>query len=177
MINQCQVNVNAGEPSRPSALDIVQFNREQQKPYDRRTDDSIEQILLSHKALNRCQIRRTTKRRLSDSDQCVVSELACLAVDSQLRTARNYARLALVSDKNGDTSSAQEYYQRAMNTIPKDTLDWADYAFNVAIIHMTRGENQQALNLLQQALTIRNRFENQADELEKIQRAIDCTLT
>jgi len=60
-----------------------------------------------------------------------------------------------------------------MNSVPKDTLDWTDYAFNIAMIHMTHGENQLALDLLRQALIIRNRFEKDTEEITKIQRAID----
>jgi hypothetical protein len=60
-----------------------------------------------------------------------------------------------------------------MDSIPNDTLDWTDYAFNAAIIHMTRGENQLALELLRQALITRNRFEKETEEITKIQCAID----
>jgi tetratricopeptide (TPR) repeat protein len=174
-VNQCNADVNGGDHTRPSPLDILQFNREQQKPFEKEIDDSIEYILLSHHAINRCQIRRITNKRKesNDNDETVVANLACLTVDSQIRTSRNYARLGLSSEKNGDISHSQEYYQQAINSVPNDTLDWADYALKIAIIHMTRGENQLALDLLQKALIIRNRFENETDEISQIQRAID----
>jgi pSer/pThr/pTyr-binding forkhead associated (FHA) protein len=60
-----------------------------------------------------------------------------------------------------------------MDCIPNDTLDWATYAFQIAILQMTCGENQSALNLLQQALTIRKRFEKETDQINELQRAID----
>jgi hypothetical protein len=60
-----------------------------------------------------------------------------------------------------------------MNSATNDTLDWTDYAFNAAIIHTIRGENQLALDLLQQALIIRNRFEKETEEINQIQCAIE----
>jgi tetratricopeptide (TPR) repeat protein len=175
LITQCNADVNGGDHIRPSILDIVQFNREQKKPFDRKIDDSIEQTILSHKALNRCQIRRITNKRKdsNDNDESMIANLACISVDPQTEIARNYARLALASENNGDIDTSLENYQRAMNSISNNTLDWTDYALKAAIIHMTRGENQLALDLLEQALSIRNRFEKETDEINQIQRAID----
>jgi tetratricopeptide (TPR) repeat protein len=179
LINQCNANVNSGDITRPSVLDILQFNREQQKSFDKTTDDLIEQMLLSHNALNRCQIQRIVNKRKApdDNDESAIANLACLKVDlsmnSQIRTAKNYARVALSLENRGEVFNAEEYYKRAMNSIPNDTLDWSDYAFNIAIIYMTRGENQLALDLLQQALIIRNRYENETEQINKIQHAID----
>jgi hypothetical protein len=110
-----------------------------------------------------------------DNDETMVSNLACLSVDSlvnsQLETAKNYARLAL-SLENSDINGAQEYYKCAMNCVPNDTLDWATYAFSVALLHIACGENHSALGLLEQALTTRKRFETDSNEITKIQLAI-----
>lgn len=162
LVNQCRADVNGGDLTRPSVLDIVQFNREQQQVFDRNIDDSIEQILLSHYAVNRCQINRTGVQYNRSADD----------LDSQLRTARNYARLAFISQKNGDMTNGKDFYQRAMNIIPHETLDWTDYAFQLAMIHQIRGENHLALDLLQQALTIRKQWANQSEEIDRIECAI-----
>lgn len=147
-------------------MDIVQFNREQQPSFERNLDDSIEQFLLSHHASNRCHINRTSaqhKRSIDDQED---------SIDSRTRTARNYARLAFISQKNGDISTGKDFYQRAINIVPNDTLDWTDYAFQLAMIHHIQGENQIALDLLQQALTRRKQWENQTEEIDRIESAI-----
>ena len=112
-----------------------------------------------------------------DNEETALSNLACLSddtlVNSQIETAKNHARLALSLEINGDINGAQEYYTAAMNSVSNDTLDWANYAFSIALIHIAREENQLALSLLKQALAIRKRFENDSDEIGKIQRAID----
>jgi hypothetical protein len=59
-----------------------------------------------------------------------------------------------------------------MNSVPNDTLDWTDYAFKVAMINRTHGENQLALDLLEKALTIRKQFENDTDDISQIERVI-----
>ena len=132
-------------------------------------------ILLEHHAINRCHIRRSSKKRKlsSDSDQSMVDNLAGLTIDSLIRTARNYARLGLSLERQGDITHSYEYYQQAMNSVPNDTIDWTDYAHKIAMIHMTRGENQLALDLLEKALTIRKRFENDTDDISQIERAIN----
>ena len=172
MLNQCQADVNDGDPSRPSVLDIVRFNREQRSILDRTIDDSIEQILLSNQALSRCQIQRTInqQKRSIDHDESAVADLP--SIDSRIRTARNYARLALVSEKNGDLSMREEFYRRAMNTAPNETLDWTDYAWQMAMIHRIRGEHPFALDLLQRTLTIRKQFETHSNEIDRIENAI-----
>lgn len=179
LINECHADVNSGLITRPSILDVLQFNREQQKIFDRTIDDSIEQILLSHNASNRCQIQRIiNKRKHSDStDEIAIANLACLTVDSltnsQLHTAKNYARTALSAENTGDIAKAQECYQCAMDAIPNDSLDWTEYASCLAIIHMTRGENQLALNLFEQALSIRKELEKESEEINKLQAIIN----
>jgi tetratricopeptide (TPR) repeat protein len=179
LINQCNADVNGGDNKRPSILDMLQFNRERQEPFNRTIDDVIEQILLLNNAVNRCGVRsiiNKRKRTLSDNES-VVSNLGCLTVDSvtntPIETAKNYARIALSFEKNGDINGAHEYYKRAMDSIPNSILDWANYARHVAVMYTIRGENQSALDLLQQALTLRKQFENETEEIHKIQHAID----
>ncbi|CAF2824680.1 unnamed protein product [Rotaria sp. Silwood2] len=179
LLDKCNANINGGDNTRPSVLDVLQYNREQRKPFDRTQDDSIEQILLSHKALIRCQIRRIVQKRKHsiDNDELVKPSLTSRTVDSstnsQIETARNYARIALSLQNQSNLNGAQEYYKHAMNSIPNNILDWADYAFNLAIIHTIHRENQAALDLLEQALTVRKQFENETEDIEKIQRAIN----
>ncbi|CAF3653798.1 unnamed protein product [Rotaria sordida] len=179
LLNQCNANINGGDNTRPSVLDVLQYNREQRKPFDRAQDDSIKQILLSHNALNRCQVRRIVKKRKHscDNDESVKSNLTSRtdneSTNSQIETARNYARTALSLQNQSKFNDAEEYYKRAMNSIPNDILDWTDYAFNLALIHIIHGENQSALDLLQQALKVRQQFENETEDIEKIQRAIN----
>lgn len=171
MLNQYQADVNGGDTCRPSVLDIVQFNREQQRMFDRDIDDSIEQMLLSRQAVNRSQIQRTGQQKRSiDHDEVVVPEHPSL--DSRIRTARNYARLAAVSEKNGDLPTREDFYRRAMNTAPSNTLDWTDYASKIAMIHQIRGENQIALDLFQRVLIVRKQLENQSDEIDRIEHII-----
>ena len=179
LVNQCDADVNGGDNKRPSVLDMLQFNRERQEPFDRTKDDLIEQILLANNAVNRCGVRSfiNKRKRTLDNDESIISDLACLTPDlvanTQIATARNYARIALSFEKNGDINSAQEFYKRAMDTVPNDILDWANYACHVAIMYTIHGENQSALDLLQCALTLRKKFENETEEINKIQRTID----
>ncbi|UJR21427.1 hypothetical protein I4U23_024513 [Adineta vaga] len=179
LVNQCNADVNAGERNRPNALDLVQFNREQQKAFDRLKDDAIEQILLANHAVNHCQIRRTTtkRKRSCDQSESVVANLACLTVNSSIMsridTAKNYARIAFTYETNGDLPNAQHFYERAMNCVPNDILDWADYSYHIAKIHLARGENQLALSLLQQSLILRKRYEEESEEIDNLQHAIN----
>ncbi|CAF0822556.1 unnamed protein product [Rotaria sp. Silwood1] len=179
LINTCQANVNGGNPTRPSILDVLQYNREQRKIDDRIKDDQIEQIILSHDAKNRCTIRRITSKRKGsvDNDEAIIANLACISLDlttnGQIETARSHARMAASLHAKGDFDGAQESYKQAMHYAPDNTIDWATYAFHVAVIHMVHGERQLALELLQKSLRIRKQVENQSQEIDQIQRAID----
>jgi tetratricopeptide (TPR) repeat protein len=179
LINECHANVNGGDRNRPSILDILQYNREQQKPFDRTKDDEIERILLSHNAQNRCSIRQVISKRKGsiDNDQTLVSNLASLSLDlttnGQIETARSHARIAASLQAKGDFDGAQQSYKHAMLYAPDDTLDWATYAFHVAIVHMVHGEQQQALEMLIKALHIRKQIEKHSAEIDQLQRAID----
>ena len=106
-----------------------------------------------------------------------MSDLACLTVDSMtnanIATAKNYARIAQSFENNGDINSAYDYYNRAMNSVPNSILDWTDYAYHVALMHIIHGQNQSALDLLHQALTLRKQLESETAGINKIQHAID----
>jgi tetratricopeptide (TPR) repeat protein len=160
-------------------LDILQYNREQQKPYERVKDDEIEQLLLSHNAKNRCSIRRVVSKRKGtiDNDESVVSNLACLSIDlatnGEIQTARSHARMAASLQGRGDTNGALQSYTQAMMNTPNDTLDWATYAYNVAVIHLIHGQRQSALDLLLKAIHIRKQLEKNSEEIDQLQRAID----
>jgi len=171
--------VNGGNPARPSVLDILQYNREQQKPFERIKDDEIERLLLSHDAKNRCSIRRVTSKRKGsiDNDESVISNLACLSLDlatnGQIETARSHARVAASLQAKGDIYGAEQSYKQAMVYTPDDTLDWATYAYHIAVIHMIHGQRQLALDLLKKAIHIRTSLEKNSQEIDQIQRAID----
>ena len=160
-------------------LDIVQYNREQQKPSERTKDDDIEQLLLKHDAKNRCTIRRMTSKRKgpAEHEESVVSNLACLSIDlpnnSDLETARSHARMAVTLHDRGDSHGAAQSYQQAMIYTPNDTLDWARYACRLADIYITRGNQPSALELLQRAIDVRKHLENQSEEINEIQEIID----
>ncbi len=179
LINTCKANVNGGNPTRPSVLDIIQYNREQQKPTDHIKDDDIEQLLLLNKATNRCSIRRVTNKRKNpvDNDETVVSNLACLSIDlttnGPIETARSHARMAASLQDRGDTSGAEQSYKQALMYTPNDTLDWATYAHHLADIHIIQGQQQLALDLLQKASHIRKRLETNSQEIDLIQQAIN----
>ncbi len=157
----------------------MQYNREQQKPYDRVKDDEIEQLLLSHNARNRCSIRRVFSKRKGsiDNDESVISNLACLSIDlatnGEIQTARSHARMGASLQDKGDTNGALQSYTQAMMYTPNDTLDWATYAYNVAVIHLIHGQRQSALDLLQKAIHIRKQLEKNSQEIDQLQRAID----
>ena len=68
LIEQCRADVNAGHCVRPSVLDVLHFNREQQRPTDRTKDDNIERFLLAHQARSRCPLRRTNLKRRASMD-------------------------------------------------------------------------------------------------------------
>ncbi|CAM2702740.1 unnamed protein product [Rotaria socialis] len=179
LINQCHADVNDGVKERPSVLDISQFNRDQRKAFERSQDDSIEQILLSNNALSRCQLRRIVKKRKRSHDDthAVLPTLTIrngsTVTDSQIETARDYARIAFSLHSQRKLNDAKEYYKLAMNSISNDILDWADYALKLALIHKNLGENQSALDLLEQAFVVRKQFENETEDIAEIQRVID----
>jgi len=160
-------------------LDILQYNREQQKPFERIKDDEIEQLLLLHNAKNRCLIRRITSKRKGsiDNDESVISNLACLSLDlttnAEIETARSHARMAASLHAKGDIDGAEQNYKQAMMYIPNDTLDWAAYAYNLADIHMVHGQRQLALDLLQKAIHIRKLLEKNSQEIDQLQLAIE----
>lgn len=171
--------MNGGDIMRPSVLDVLQYNRTQQKPFERNKDDEIEQLLLSCHAKNRCSLRRVVGKRkgLTDNDESIISNLACLSIDlttnAQLETARSHARMATSLQDKGDLKGAQESYQHAMMYAPDDSLDWATYAFHAALVHIVHGERQLALELLQKALRIRIPLEKNSEDIDRIQLTID----
>jgi len=179
LINTCKADVNGGDIMRPSVLDVLQYNRTQQKPFERNKDDEIEQLLLSCHAKNRCSLRRVVGKRkgLTDNDESIISNLACLSIDlttnAQLETARSHARMATSLQDKGDLKGAQESYQHAMMYAPDDSLDWATYAFHAALVHIVHGERQLALELLQKALRIRIPLEKNSEDIDRIQLTID----
>lgn len=178
LISKCGANVNGGQQMRPSALDVLQHNRAQQKPFERTKDDEIEQLLLTHKAKNRCSIRRVFNKRknANESSDSTLPNLACLSIDmpanEQTETARGHARLAAALEEKGDLDGAQESFQQAMTYSSNDTLEWATYAHRSALIHTVRGQHAIALDLLRKALQIRKAVERQSDDIEQIERAI-----
>ncbi|CAF2103310.1 unnamed protein product [Rotaria magnacalcarata] len=179
LINTHRADVNSGNQMRPSALDIFQYNREQQKPTDRRKDEQIEQLLLLNNARNRCTIRRVTSKRKGsiDSEESIISNLACISLDltanGQIETARSHARMAAALQAKGNLDDAQECYKQAMTFTPDNTIDWATYAFHVAVVHVIHGEERIALELLQKAIAIRKQLEHHSQEIDQLQKAID----
>ncbi|CAF5054467.1 unnamed protein product, partial [Rotaria socialis] len=61
--------------------------------------------------------------------------------DSQIETARDYARVAFSLHNQRKLNDAKEYYKLAMNSISNDILDWADYALKLALIHIELFKN------------------------------------
>lgn len=179
LINLCHANVNGGNPTRPSALDIVQYNREQQKPADRVKDDEIEELLLNHQARHRCIIRRVMNKRKgpSDTDETVVSNMACLSIDlpgnADLETARSHARIAATVRERGDIPTAEQNYKQAMIYTPVNTLEWATYARCLADLYTGRGDHALAVDLFQGAIDVRRRLEINSEEINQIQQTID----
>ncbi|UJR27993.1 hypothetical protein I4U23_009251 [Adineta vaga] len=180
LLQQCKADVDGGQEMRPSVLDVLQHNRAQQKPFDRKTDDEIEQLLLTYKAKNRCSIRRVVSKRKGtvENDETIASNLAGLSIaltpmNEQIETAYGHARLATSLADKGDLYGALESFQNAMICTPDNTLDWATYAFRSALIHMVHRRKQQALELLEKALHIRKELEKQSDDIDEIQRAIN----
>ncbi|CAF0860417.1 unnamed protein product [Adineta steineri] len=179
LLDTCKADANGGQQLRPSVLDILQYNRAQQKPFERTKDDDIERLLLSYGAKNRYSIRRITSKRKGsdDNNESITSNLACLSIDlktnAQIETARSYARLGSSFEAKGDLKAAQENFQHAMMYTPDNTLEWATYALRSALIHMTYGEKQSALELLQPALYISKQHEEDSQDIGQIQQAID----
>jgi tetratricopeptide (TPR) repeat protein len=145
-------------------LDIVQYNREQQKPSDQAKDDEIEQMISKRKGP-------------SDTDDDVVSNLACLSIDiptnADLETARTYARIAVTAHGRGDVLNAEQNYKQAMLYTSPSTLDWATYACRLAEIYIAHDDHSSALDLLQKALDIRKQLETNSQEIIQIQQTID----
>jgi tetratricopeptide (TPR) repeat protein len=112
-----------------------------------------------------------------DNEESVLPNLACLSIDlttnGQIETARSHARLAASLQDRGDINGAQLSYNQAMIYTPNDTLDWATYAYQLAVLHMVHGERQLALDLFQKAIHIRKQLEKKSEEIDQIQRAID----
>ncbi|CAF1532672.1 unnamed protein product [Adineta steineri] len=179
LLDTCKADANGGQQLRPSVLDILQYNRAQQKPFERTKDDDIERLLLSYGAKNRYSIRRIASKRKgsNDNNESITSNLACLSIDlktnAQIETARSYARLGSSFEAKGDLKAAQENFQHAMMYTPDNTLEWATYALRSALIHMTYGEKQSALELLQPALYISKQHEEDSQDIGQIQQAID----
>ena len=142
-------------------------------------DDSIEQILRSHNALSRCQIQCSSNKRkhFNDDNEEVISKLARLktnpSIEFQREIAKDYARIALSLQSKLDINGAKENYRHAMDSIPDNIPDWADYAFYLSLLHRIHGENHLALDLLQRALAVRKEFENDTEQINRIQRTID----
>lgn len=76
-------------------------------------------------------------------------------------------------ENQNDIIGAQKYYTYAINAVPNDSLDWSNYAFSLALLHIKKGENQLAYALLQNALKNHKRNENNTEDIKKIQSTID----
>ena len=179
LIQKCNADVNGGDVTRPSILDVVQYNREEQKPFERNKDDDIERFLLSQNARNRCCIRRVVRKRKdpTSDEETVVPNLSCLSLEltsnGQIETARSHARVAAALQAQGNTQDAQASYQSAMVYTPENTLEWATYAFHLAIVHRVHGEQQLALDLLHKALETRKKLEKSSEEIDRLHQTID----
>jgi hypothetical protein len=120
----------------------------------------------------------TNKRKnTADVEEPVVTDLSALSMDvstdGQLETARSHARLAASLENNGDLKGAHDNYTCAMTYAPKDTLDWASYAFHLATIHRALEERDKAVDLLQQALQARRKLERHSEEIDRLQEMIN----
>lgn len=175
LIENCQADVNGGQTNRPSPLDLLQYNRQMDKSNEQTKDFEIEQLLLSHNAKNRCTIRQIYNKRKTtdDHDSNVVANLACLDLDQtaneNIETARSHERMANVLKTKGDLNGAKENYERAMNYISNQTVQWADYAYELALIYLNQAEKQKALDLLEKSLKIREQFQQSNEEIQRIQ--------
>ena len=180
LIEKCNADVDGGDVTRPSILDVLQYNREEQKPLERNKDDDIERFLLSKNARNRCSIRRVIRKRKDPmaDEQPIVPNLSCLSLElttngGQIETARSHARVAAALQAQGNTQGAQASYRSAMAYTPENTLEWATYASHLAMIHRVHGEQQLALDVLHQALETRKKLEKSSEEIDRLHQSID----
>ena len=179
LVQTCQVDVNGGDVSRPSVLDIFQFNRQNLKPNEQDVNDKIEQYLLRHHARNRCAIRRVINKRKgpNEPEAAVVNNLSSLSLDpttnGQIETARSHARLAEHLQSKGDLNGAKDNYRNAMKYTLEETLDWTNYAYHLAMIYQTTDEQQAARELLEKALEIRIKFEVDGEYIDRLKQAMD----
>ena len=179
LIQKCNADVNGGDVTRPSILDVLQYNREEQKPFERNKDDDIERFLLSQNARNRCSIRRVIRKRKDPmgGEETIVPNLSCLSLElttnGQTETARSHARVAAALQAQGNTQGAQASYQSAMIYTPENTLEWATYAFHLAVVHQVHGEQQLALDILHKALETRKKLEESSEEIDRLHQTIE----
>lgn len=179
LIEKCHVDVNGGATSRPSVLDILQFNRQNAKPNEQKLDDKIELILLKNRARHRCSIRRIASKRKSadENEEKVTSNLSTLTLittsNINNETAKSHARLASLLENQGDLIGAKENYQNAMKFTMIESIEWTDYAYHLARLHQTSGERDIALELLEKALEIRIKQENHGETIDRFKQEIE----
>lgn len=179
LIETCQANVNGGNPTRPSVLDILQFNRQYAKATEQGASEQIERYLLSHGARNRCTIRRMVNKRKTpeESNQPAIPNLSSLSLelttDGDLETARSHARLAATLAGKGDSVGAKESYENAMKYSNPESTEWTDYAYHLALLHQTTGQKQIALELLEKALEVRLKCESEGENIDRFRQAIE----
>lgn len=175
LITQCHADVNAGSCIRPSVLDVLDFNREHQRFTDRSKDENIQRLLVARQARNRCPLRRTCRKRKASIDDALIPVAANVnfsLIENQIENARNYARLASASQNVGQIDDAEKNYQRARDSLPTDCLDRAIYADRIAKIRIVHGDFQSASELIKEALSIRQKFEQNTDEIDKLERSL-----
>lgn len=81
--------------------------------------------------------------------------------------------MAATLHAKGDLDGAKEKYTKAMECAPKNTIEWATYTFHVALAHVIHGERQSALDLFQNALSVREGIEIDSQEIQQIRRTIE----
>lgn len=179
LLNQCYADINGGDQERPSVLDVTQFVLRQQKSLERSGNDEIERLLLSRGARNRRTIRlQNIKRKgLNDRGESMATNLASLSlelpINGSIETSREYARLAVSLQEQGDLDGALNNFRNALEHSPEETLDSADYANKIAVILQTRGQNQEALEIITRALNIRIKIEGSSEEINRLKLAVD----
>lgn len=172
LLDQCQADVNGGSFGRPSALDLVQFIREEQPMFDRAKENAIEQLLLSRHARNRCPLRRNYSKRKLSVDQSATAT-ATAVISPSIENSRVLARSALEAENRGHLDEAEKLYRQAMEGIPSSTLDRAICAYRVSMIRLVRGDYPSAHESINEALTIRRQFEEDSDELSQWERTLE----
>lgn len=179
LIEKCHADVNGGDSSRPSVLDVFQFNRQYQKANEKQLEDKIEQILSSNRARYRCNIRRIVNKRKSPSDneQRMTSNLSTLSLgastEENIELARTSARSAVLLQEKGDLDGAKENYQNAMKYTMRNSIEWTDYAYALALLHQTTGESGLALELLDKALEVRLTHEDHGETIDRFKQTIE----